>query len=401
MKTSLPVFAVLIAALSACARPLLPEPSAQNFAPAAQLRQFAAAPSGGISVHFVKAYKGPIADNEPLTRQDPGSPAAALLDLINTARVSLDGAFYDFSAPEIAEAFVRAQQRGVKVRIVTDSDNMTERDSGPQGPTRGVLKQMMDAGIPVVPDQRSAIMHHKFLVQDGQAVWMGSTNLTPSSLYQHNNNAMVLRIPQLAANYTSEFNRMFVDRIFGPNPPRQVPYPVIQAGNTTIRTFFSPRGGGREAVIDTVQKARREILFMAFSFTDKDLASVMVLKHNAGLKVEGVFDQCLGYGQYSQYHTLRTSNIYSRMDGNQALLHHKILLADDTVITGSYNFSTNADSSNNENMLVIRNSAVSTQYHQEYDRIMRAAKYNNPPEGKCPGQDNTPDPADPAGGIRP
>jgi phosphatidylserine/phosphatidylglycerophosphate/cardiolipin synthase-like enzyme len=400
MKTSLPVFAVLIAALSACARPLLPAPANQNFMPVELSRQSAAS-AGAISVHFVKAYKGPIAENEPLTRQDPNSPAAALLELINSARVSLEGAFYDFSAPEIAEAFIRAQQRGVKVRIVTDTDNMTERDSGPQGPIRGVIKQMMDAGIPVVADQRSAIMHHKFLVQDGQTVWMGSTNLTPTSLYQHNNNALVLRIPQLAANYTTEFNRMFVDRLFGPNPPRQIPYPVIQTGNTTIRTFFSPRGGGREAVLEAVQKARREISFMAFSFTDKDLASLMVLKHNAGLRVEGVFDQCLGYGKYSQYHTLRASKIYSRMDGNQALLHHKILIADDTVITGSYNFSTNADSSNNENMILIRNATVSTQFRQEYERVMRAAKYNNPPEGRCPGQDNTPDPADPNGGTRP
>jgi phosphatidylserine/phosphatidylglycerophosphate/cardiolipin synthase-like enzyme len=73
------------------------------------------------------------------------------------------------------------------------------------------------------------------------------------------------------------------------------------------------------------------------------------------------------------------------MDGNQALLHHKILLVDDTVITGSYNFSANADKSNNENVLLIQNTYVSSMYRQEYARIMQAAKTNNPPRGECPG----------------
>lgn len=376
----------------------VPHPSAPlGFSSSPQLLQQAVSqPTGNypISVHFVAAYKGSIAENEPITRRDPQGPAAALLHLIRTARTSLDGAFYDFSDENIAEALIQAKQRGVQVRLVTDTDNMTERDTGPSGPPRAVIVRLKQAGIPVVDDQRAGIMHHKFLIQDNRVVWTGSTNLTPTSLYQHNNNALTLRIPQLAANYSYEFNRMFTERNFGPHPPRELPYPVIQFGNTTIRTFFSPRGGAQAALLDTLAKARRRISFMTFSFTDKEMGALMVQKHQAGLRVEGVFDQCLGYGKFSQYHTLRANNIYTRMDGNQALLHHKVLLADDTVVTGSFNFSANADNTNNENMLIIQNSYVSQMFHKEYERIMFAAKYNNPPPGKCPGQED-PEPPEP------
>ncbi|PIQ24089.1 hypothetical protein COW36_03670 [bacterium (Candidatus Blackallbacteria) CG17_big_fil_post_rev_8_21_14_2_50_48_46] len=385
------VFALSLAAITVGCASALPGPALQAMAPTALYRQSAntdpATQAQAFSVHFVKAYRGPIVENEPVTRNDPNGPAAALLRLIQAARVSLDGAFYDISDETIVNALIQAKQRGVQVRIVTDTDNMTERDSGPQGPLRGVIQKLQKAGIPVLDDKRSGIMHHKFLVQDNQNVWMGSTNLTPTSLYLHNNNAMVLRIPQIAANYSYEFKRMFEQGNFGPKPERQLPFPVVQVGNSTIRTFFSPRGGGQEAVLETLQRARKDISFMTFSFTDQSIANIMVQKRQAGLRVEGVFDQCLGYGKYSQYHTLRANQIYSRMDGNQALLHHKVLISDDTVVTGSYNFSANADKSNNENMLIIQNSYVSSMYRQEYARIMQAAKTNNPPPGDCPGQD--------------
>jgi phosphatidylserine/phosphatidylglycerophosphate/cardiolipin synthase-like enzyme len=390
MKSIRSIAALTLAAVTVGCASSLPGPTPMMGMPPAQMmRQSAVAAPGAaaqpFTVHFVQAYKGPIAENEPLTRRDPNGPAAALIQLINTARKSLDGAFYDFSDENIAEAFIQAKKRGVQVRLITDNENMTVRDSGPQGPVRPHIARMQQAGIPVIDDKRSGLMHHKFLVQDGQTVWMGSTNLTPTSLYQHNNNAMTLRVPQVAANYTYEFERMFVQGIFGPNPPRQLPFPVVQVGNSTIRTFFSPRGGGQEAVVDTLKQAKKDVAFMTFSFTDKEIGAIMVAKRQAGLRVEGVFDQCLGFGKFSQYHTLKAANIFSRMDGNQALLHHKILLVDDTVITGSYNFSANADKSNNENVLLIQNTYVSSMYRQEYARIMQAAKTNNPPRGECPG----------------
>ncbi len=342
-------------------------------------------------IHFVNAYAETIQQNEPLARRDNDGPAQALLQVITSARQTLDVALYDLGDMGVAVALAEAKRRGVKVRFITENQNVIpkgmELEKGTQQPTRDTIVVLQKAGIPVVDDNRSGLMHHKFAIADNKTVWMGSTNATSTSLYNHNNNAMTLNNAQLAENYTYEFNRMFVDGIFGARgPKRQIPHPVIKTANGTIRTFFSPKGGGTEAILDVVNRAKKDISFMTFSFTDKNIAGAMIAKKQAGLRVEGVYDQCLGYGKYSTYHMMRQNKVYTRMDGNEALLHHKVILVDDTVITGSFNFSASADKSNNENMLIIEDRNVANAYKQEYSRVMKAAKVNNPPPNHCPGR---------------
>lgn len=331
--------------------------------------------SGFIKNHFVPAYKGAIADNEPISRNDPNSPANALERWIDGAQQSLDGSFYDIKDPQIVGALVRAAKRGVKVRIVTDDDSMTDN-----GAPRPAIVQLKQAGIPVIDDQRSAIMHNKFLIIDNSVVWSGSTNLTTSSLHHHNNHAISIESPKVVENFNYEFGRMFNQRIFGPRPPRQVPYPSARVGRATVQTYFSPKGGGKDAVVRELQSAQKHISFMTFSLTDKTAGSVMINKMKSGVKVQGVFDRWLGAGQYSLYEPFKAAGMPVLKDGNQALLHHKIILIDNTVITGSFNYSDNAERSNNENFFIIKNSAATTKVMStEFKKVWNAAKYNRPP----------------------
>lgn len=352
---------------------------------------FQAMSSSPIKTHFVNAYAETIAQNEPLARNDNDGPAQALISLLASARTSIDVALYDIGDMGVVQALIDAKNRGVMVRVVTENENTIPKeldyDRKIQQPLRDTIQALKAAGIPVIDDNRSGLMHHKFAILDRQTVWTGSTNTTRTSLYNHNNNALTISNVQLAENFTYEFERMFVHGIFGASgPDRQIPHPVIKMGNSTIRTFFSPKGGGSDAIMDVVRRAQKRISFMTFSFTDNDIANAMVERRNAGVRLEGVYDQCLGYGKYSTYHIMRQNKVYTRMDGNEALLHHKVILVDDTVITGSFNFSANADKSNNENMLIIEDAGVSQAYQQEYARVMNAAKTNNPPPNHCPGR---------------
>lgn len=355
-----------------------------------------------FTTHFVNSYASTIAQNEPIARQDPNGPGRTLLGLIQGARQTLDGCFYDIGDHGVVDALIAAKNRGVRVRIVTDDESMFAKTDiplpkGQVAPTRDTIIKLQQAGIPVVDDKRSGLMHNKILIADGQAVWMGSTNVTQSSLYQHNNNAMVIRVPQVIENYKYEFERLFTNKYFGVAgvPARQIPFPVVQANGATIRTFFSPRGGGTEAVLDMLSKARKRISFMTFSFTDKAIADLMIRKRAEGVVVEGVYDQCLAYGQYSTKRMLADNKIFTRHDGNEALLHHKVIIVDDTVITGSFNFSANADKTNNENMVIIDNPAIAAAYMQEFARVNQAAAVNKPPENKCPGDKPEPVPGQP------
>ncbi len=167
---------------------------------------------------------------------------------IDRAAVSVDVAAYDFDLQRVADALIRAHRRGVKVRMVTDSDN-ADLDQ-PQ--------DLESAGIVVVEDERGAIMHNKFVVIDGGVVWTGSWNLTDNGTYRNNNNMIRIVSEELAANYSYEFEEMFLDNQFGPDSPADTPYPRITIDGVEIENYFAPEDGVMSRVIALVSQAAQE-----------------------------------------------------------------------------------------------------------------------------------------------
>lgn len=360
----------LLGSLSACSGPGLPQ--------ATGLFQSQSAPLyfGDLAVKFNNAYKALYTENETIGHADPENPDKLFLKLIDEAQHTVDLAIFDLEEPSAANALLAARKRGVKVRIVTDSDNMAEK--GNSRVPRQIHVAMQKAGIPIKGDNRRPFMHNKFMIIDGETVVTGSLNLTPYSMYRDNNNSLRIRSKQLAANYQAEFDRLFTQELFGSNP-HQIPYPVVQVDGASIQTFFSPRGGTKQAILDTLSKAGKSIRLMAFSITDEDVQKLLVKKHREGVKVEGIFDGCM-ISQYSIYEDLLTKNIPVMIDGNQALLHSKVFVVDgQVVITGSYNFSKNAEERNNENTLIIRSPKVAGFYNAEFERLKRASQTNKVP----------------------
>jgi len=132
---------------------------------------------------------------------------------IASAARTVDAATYEFDLPSMAGALIDAHNRGLVVRLVTDTDSMEEEE----------VRRLIEAGVEVVDDQRSAIMHDKFVVVDGALVWTGSMNLTTSDTYRNNNNLLRIESAELAQAYLREFDEMFVDDMFGPESPRGWP----------------------------------------------------------------------------------------------------------------------------------------------------------------------------------
>ena len=184
-------------------------------------------------------------ENEPIGRKDSNNPDKYLYSLIDSAKETIDAAFYDIDNQEAADAFIKAKQRGVKIRILTDTDNMKD-ETNPTLP-RKQIADMQNVGIEIKEDKRSGIMHQKFMIVDGKTSLTGSMNLTTTSMYQHNNNVLVIQSPELATNYTEEFKRMFEEGKLGPNK-RTISYPEVKVGDATIKLFFSPKGGAMQDV---------------------------------------------------------------------------------------------------------------------------------------------------------
>src|ERR671924_1064300 len=158
---------------------------------------------------------------------------------------------------------------GEAVRWVTDDEHGLEAD---EEPGHGQFAMLQEAGIEVRSDSRSALMHNKFWIFDGQIVWTGSTNITESGIFKQDNNTLVIQSPQLAAIYEQEFQEMWNGE-FGPRSTSQLDQQSVVVNGSPIQVVFTsedPALAG--AVIPMVNSATKTIRFLAFSYTDFPLA---------------------------------------------------------------------------------------------------------------------------------
>jgi len=328
------------------------------------------AASGGEEDSILVFFTDPQYPDNPADHQ--GGLDETLAADIARAQSTMDVAAYDFDLLSVADALAEAHEYGVLVRLVTDSDNFEEL----------AVQQLKSAGIEVVEDEREAIMHNKFVVIDETIVWTGSWNLTESGTYRNNNNAVRIVSDLLAENYTVEFEEMFEGREFGPASPADTPHRqvIVENGDKDdgirIESYFAPEDQVAEKVLALIEQAEDSIRFMAFSFTDDRLGKAMIDQDEAGLTVQGVFEERGADPEYSEFGRMyRTEpRMDVRLDGNTYMMHHKVIIVDnETVVLGSFNFSKSADEMNDENILFIHDKDIASLFRAEFKRIYREA----------------------------
>ncbi len=301
-----------------------------------------------------------------------GGLADELTAFINTAKTSVDIAIYQLDLPNVTQALIDAKQRGATVRVVTDIDILNDSKENPS------FKQLERAGIPVVGGNANAIMHDKFVVVDDAAVWTGSWNFTENDTYRYNNNAIRIESPELAHNYTVTFDKMFTDKKFGPQRKPGGTTPRLTISGSAFENYFAPEDKVVEKIVPRLKQAASTIDFMAFSFTDDDIGSAVLDRAQAGVKVRGVFENTGSETQYSEYGKLKKAGLDVWQDGNPYLMHHKVFIVDGkTVIFGSFNFSQNAETENDENLLIVDDAGLAQQFEAEFARVYDQAQ--NPP----------------------
>jgi phosphatidylserine/phosphatidylglycerophosphate/cardiolipin synthase-like enzyme len=290
-----------------------------------------------------------------------GGPDEILAVAIDQARVSVDIAIYDLNLWSLRGALIDAHRRGVTVRMVTDSDNMDEQE----------VEEIKEAGIKVLGDRQEGLMHDKFVIIDRTEVWTGSMNFTTGGGYLDNNNLIRLRSSKLAEDYTFEFEQMFVDDHFQWLKTAGTPNPVVTMNGSRVEVYFSPQDGTLEHILNAVNAAQKSIYFMAYSFTSDGLAEALIERAKSGVSVTGVFDKDQYHSNVgTEFDSLREAGIEVYLDGNPRLMHHKVIIIDqEIVITGSYNFSNNAEHDNDENSLIIHNQDIAAKYLKEFQQI--------------------------------
>ncbi len=311
----------------------------------------------------------------------PGRLDERLVAAIDATRRTLDMAIYDLELENVAAALVRARQRGVRVRLVTEADNAGN----------AAVRRVRAAGIPVVTDDGPAFMHHKFAVFDGETVLTGSWNFAPRDTFQHDNNTAFIRSPELAAAFTEEFETMFVQRRFGAAKPKRGPPAPVTVDGATVQALFAPAMDVPAQVIARIRAARESIAFLAFAFTHDGIGAAVVELARAGVRVRCVVESLQSDRPEGELGRFRAAGLAADQpagqpgaacrdgpgvltDGNTGLMHHKVIIIDGrTVIFGSFNFTRNAAEDNDENLLIVDSPAVAAQFLDEFCRVYNLA----------------------------
>ena len=303
--------------------------------------------------------------DSPISTQGTGGIDGPLVEAIDAARLSIDVAAYSITLNSVRYALINAHDRGVAVRIVMESTNMDSSD----------VQKLLEAGIPIVGDDRQGLMHDKFMVIDRSEVWLGSMNYTDSGTYDDNNDMIRILSTKIAENYSTEFNEMFEDNKFGPDVVAQTPNPTVTLDGTRVDTYFSPDDHVLTALYNLLSGAEESIYFLAFSFTSNELGEIVRTKAEAGLDVKGVMDkEQVASNTGTEFDPFRQAGLDVRIDGNEGQMHHKVFIVDGKIVAfGSYNFSKSAEERNDENIVIVYNEKIAEFFMQEFDRVYAEA----------------------------
>ncbi len=281
---------------------------------------------------------------------------------LSSAKEKIEAALYHLDSEPVANAFINAHNRGVKVQVFTENDNSEEQE----------IQRLLKEGIPVRDDgDNEGYMHHKFIVVDERYVWTGSYNITYRGAHTNNNNVIWIDSEPLADNFSNEFREMYISGQYGRSSNPHIPYPEVSLSDgTLISTYFAPENATIPSLLKVINNAEKSIYFMAFSFTHDKLGKAMRDRFQTGIDVGGVFDENQ-ITKYSEYKDMKELGMPVKIDKSAGTMHHKVIIIDEeTVITGSYNFSRNAQTRNSENLLIIKgNEEIARAYIEEYNRL--------------------------------
>jgi phosphatidylserine/phosphatidylglycerophosphate/cardiolipin synthase-like enzyme len=337
-------------------------------------------------VYFVKSNR--IGTKDEIAFATKGMPTALfsesteekLIQYIDAAQTSIHIASYETDLLETTQALIRAKERGVDVRWITDDEAGITKD---KEPGKGKFKMLKAAGIEIIDDARGGLMHDKFWLFDSKTTWTGSTNVTVSGMFEQNNNVIVIESPELTAIYERQWADMWSGK-FNAKSPSTVDQQKLTIAGTNIQILFSPEDKVIDKLVPLIQAAQKSIHFMAFTYTQPQLGQAMLQAAQKGVKVTGVFESTGSDSEFSQMPPLFCAKLPVRQDGNPAFLHHKVIVIDERyVITGSLNFTDNASQSNNENVIILDNPQIAKLYIEEFQRVWAAGKDPDPAKIKC------------------
>jgi phosphatidylserine/phosphatidylglycerophosphate/cardiolipin synthase-like enzyme len=161
----------------------------------------------------------------------------------------------------------------------------------------------------------------------------------------------------------------------------------VDVSNTgDVAIYFSPNGGAEAAAVDAIAQASRSILVQAYTFTSKPIYEALASAKARGVDVRVLVDKESASadfrGQGARYDIEHGVPLWVDYIPGRGIAHNKVMIIDGTtVLTGSFNWSRAAETTNAENLMVFRNSpALANAYTNNWmARAQHAMPFNSAP----------------------
>ena len=136
--------------------------------------------------------------------------------------------------------------------------------------------------------------------------------------------------------------------------------------------YFSPNGGCTTKVVQSINQANNSIDIAMFSFTSKPITQALIKAHQRGVKIKVLLDKQQAGSKYSAYPILKNIGIMVVLDKRTGYMHNKICLIDGKLLlTGSFNWTKNAETKNQENMMVFTEKPIIKLYQERLDYLFK------------------------------
>jgi len=304
-----------------------------------------------------------------------------LIAYIDRAKLTVDVAIYNFNnynISDISTALNNAYNRGVRVRVVYDSNTDNS----------GVDELVTGIGRIASPESHYpdyGIMHNKFVIIDalsGDAddpiVWTGSTNFTDGQINTDPNNVIIVQDQSLAKTYTLEFEEMYgssddqpdtaVSK-FGPDKTDNTPHEFV-IGGRRVECYFSPSDGTNSRILASIDSADAELYAAVMIITRSEIGYAIRDRASAGAVAKVLVNDDSDPNMSTVKNTLENAlGINFRKTGESGIMHHKYLIVDNSdtssdplVLTGCHNWSSSAEYRNDENTLIVHDATIANIY---------------------------------------
>lgn len=303
-----------------------------------------------------------------------------VINYINQSQDNISMSAYSFDEPDIANALLNAAQRGVKIRIIIDSDYWNSIiDILDSHSNINIFNDLKTKGY----KNNSRQHHSKFIIIDYNSlvspvkntVITGSFNFTSSSsLLQYNNVLVIENDVDVANIYIQEFNEEWgssgfefnqeLSR-FGKQKTDPPPY-FHSSGDVEVYFSYSDKNKIKDRLSQLFQQSSN-MFFCMYSFSTNSELFDVVYQSIPSKSIFGVFDEGQSGGSFSAFPYLieKDQNAFV-LDKEQRILHNKYIILNydesypenSIVITGSYNISKNSEENNEENVIIIKNNPI-------------------------------------------